>query len=163
MKKILFLFSFLFILFSCETEDSNVAEATAKLESKFAYFTGSVISYEDTNKNTIKVSDDKLMQVFKEFVKENKLNIEPLYHKIETIDGKEYLRFYSKGNYVSTVDLLETNTNQSKTTGKTVCTSVACASGGGCIPNGDYCTVCTPPNVQPGSGLTGDCTRTTSN
>ncbi len=162
MKKIFFLFSFLFVLFSCETDEKNLVDATAKLDAKFASFTGSIISYEDNDKNVVKVSDGKLMQVFKKFVADNKLNLEPLHYKIETIDDKEYLRVYSKNNYVSTVDLIKTDSNR-RATGKTVCTSIACASGGGCVPNGDYCTKCVPSGVQEGSGLTGDCTRSTSN
>ena len=96
MKKIFFLFSFLFVLFSCETDEKNLVDATAKLDAKFASFTGSIISYEDNDKNVVKVSDGKLMQVFKKFVADNKLNLEPLHYKIETIDDKEYLRVYSK-------------------------------------------------------------------
>ena len=58
--------------------------------------------------------------------------------------------------------MIKTDSNR-RATGKTVCTSIACASGGGCVPNGDYCTKCVPSGVQEGSGLTGDCTRSTSN
>lgn len=163
MKKFFFLFSFIFFLFSCHKEDSNKSVASAKLDSEFINFTGNVLSYENDEK-TISVSNSKLIETFKEFVAENNLKIEPLYHKIESIDGKNYLRIYSKDNYVSTVDLIKTNlTNRQITIGKTVCTSKICATGGGCIPNGDYCTEFIPPNTQPGSGITGDCSRSTSN
>jgi hypothetical protein len=42
---------------------------------------------------------------------------------------KKHLRFYYKDNYVLTIDLLELNSVDERVgTGKTVCTSQACAT-----------------------------------
>ena len=165
MKKSFYLLSLLFIIFSCENSETSNESAALKLDSDFTKLTGSVLSFTEQGVE-VTVSDSKLMSTFKNFVIQNDLDSEPLYHKIVSIDGKNYLRFYSKDNYVSTIDLIETNSETGKKIielGSTVCTSEACASGGGCVPNGDYCTACIPPNTQPGSGITGECKRSTSN
>ena len=84
--------------------------------------------------------------------------------KLKQLMVKKHLRFYYKDNYVLTIDLLELNSVDGRVgTGKTVYTSQACATWGGCVPNGNYCTPCVPPTVQTGSGLTGDYSPSTSN
>ncbi len=74
-------------------------------------------------------------------------------------NGKMFLRVYSSDNIVSTVQIsLNPDTGFVQTEG-TICESSACATGGGCLPDGDYCTECKP---LPNSEVKGDCKRTTS-
>ena len=87
--------------------------------------------------------------------------MEPKEIKIEDIDSEKYLRIYSNNDYVSTIALKLDNESTYMMTESTSCTSKDCASGGGCVPDGQYCTKCVKGESF-GSPIYGDCLRTTS-
>lgn len=64
------------------------------------------------------------------------------------------MRYFSENDIVSTIALIK-DENDQYITGRTICKSVWSASGGGCIPDGEYCTKCER------DGVLGDCERTT--
>lgn len=123
-------------------------------------FSNSEVGYSDSNKIVFNLSNKQILSSFKFYSKRNSLNIEPLNCKVEKIDGNNYLRFYNKDNSVSTIALLSNELGKVMI-GGTLCTSKDCASGGGCLPNGDYCTKCNTGSVL-GSPISGDCIRSTS-
>lgn len=158
MKKI-FLFSVFIAVFaiSCNSEEKEIIDSSAK--NNLERLNLSVIGIKKGDEITLNVSSNKLLEVFKEFSKTNELEINPLYSKIEKINGKDYLRFYNDDETVSTIELF-IDENNIVSTGSVVCTSTACASCCGCVPDGLYCTKCVPPEAGPlGSG---DCKRTTT-
>lgn len=149
---------FTVFFFSCEKEENinnpktenQFTEMNTFFESKVGRIDGEIIS--------ITVAEEDILSNAKKALKDTNLNLEPYKYEIFKDNNKNYLRILSKGNYVSTVELLKTP-GGGLFTGGTVCTSVACASGGGCVPDGLYCTKCTPEDPT----LAGDCTRSTSN
>jgi len=161
MKKIVFgLIVLAFAFVSCEQEDDKQIDQNAELKKEITFdqLTKSTIGFENEGKVQLGVSNNKVMETFKKFVKTNDLDIDPLSFEIISIDQKNYLRFYSEKNQVSTIELF-INSNKLIETGSTVCTSIACASGGGCIPYGSYCTECGPHGPD---GPKADCKRTTT-
>ncbi len=161
MKKVLMLFcAFTLVTFSCEQENSsqNSDEVELNKSISFENLTNSKIGVENKGKVELNVSDEKIMETFRNFVKINELELVPRSFEVVNIDNANYLRFYSDNNQVSTIALLK-NENGEFQTGTTVCTSVACASGGGCVPSGVYCTKCLPLGPD---GPSGDCKRTTT-
>jgi hypothetical protein len=158
MKKIICLLLLSFIFTSCLNDDSKVENYST--ETTLKNFTGSEIAIEEKDEIVLNVSYDKIMTSFKAFNKTMKLGLEPESFEIIKEDGKSYIRFYSKDNQVSTIALLKGD-NKRIIIGTTVCTSTACASGGGCIPDGLFCTKCRPEGTPP-KAPDGDCTRTTS-
>ncbi|RZK04295.1 MAG: hypothetical protein EOO46_16910 [Flavobacterium sp.] len=159
------LFAIIFIvglLSSCDEEPSSGKQDQRiglKLQ-KMSSFTDAEIGILENKQLKILVSKNQILSYAKEALRDTKLNLTPIDYKIIEDNNKNYIRVFSKNNYVSTAELI-INENGVLKVGKTVCTSTACASGGGCIPNGSYCTACTPPN-SPGLPGSGDCTRTTT-
>jgi hypothetical protein len=108
----------------------------------------------------VTISEKSLLNSFNAFSKKNQLNKYALSFEVLKIDGKFFLRFHNQDESSSTIELIgnegyskPSNTlTMSFETGETVCTSAACASCCGCVPDGDYCTECTK----------GGCSRTTS-
>tara|TARA_R110002051_G_C8500837_1_gene464737 strand:- start:137 stop:643 length:507 start_codon:yes stop_codon:yes gene_type:complete len=162
MKKCFYLLVLSLVFTSCQTEDTNSDSNSLELKADFEFKTlvGSKIATEKNGKIILNVSDERILETFKKFNTTNNLQLEPKSFKVINVDGNNYIRFYNKNNQVSTISLIKGNDNY-YTTGSTVCTSTACASGGGCIPNGDYCTKCRPEGTPPGSPDR-DCTRTTT-
>ncbi|MDG5490735.1 hypothetical protein [Psychroserpens sp. SPM9] len=151
-----------FLLFSCGKEDDSriSTESSVKEELSFKRLTNSKIGYEKDGKVKLDVSDEKIMASFRKYIAIADLEIEPQYCKVITIHSKNYLRFYGKDMQVSTIALIKNSDNEYRT-GNTVCTSTACASCCGCLPDGDYCTKCTRYQSLPG-GPTNDCKRSTT-
>lgn len=140
-----------------EGENSNSGNVELK---KMESFEDAEIGILEGKKMNIMVSKKQLLDYAEETLKDTKLNLRPYDYKIIEENNTKYLRIYSNNNYVSTVELLVSEGGVLKTA-KTVCTSTSCASGGGCLPNGDYCSPCSPPNA-PGLPGSGDCIRTSS-
>lgn len=155
-KHILFLSLLtLFLIISCENESNEIVLNSNK-ETFFNTEIGKITNTNGKGTYNITESKEKLFKNFKIALKETGLNLEPIDFYVFEDNNKNYLRVLSKKDYVTTVELIPSN--NTFRTGTTSCTSIACASGGGCVPNGDYCTQCTPSDP----GLAGDCTRTTS-
>lgn len=145
---------------SCESGNPDIekSESLDEINSNaLKDFTNSKIAEKADGKIKFLFSDNAILTSAKTFSEEYKLGFEPQSVAVEIINNKPYLRIYSKDDYVSTVELLLDNKSSTYTTGETVCTTNACSSGGGCVPNGQYCTACA---VGPGN-LPGDCLRTT--
>lgn len=162
MKKINIIFIALFsiILFSCESDKTeNKKETKIEAPKQMKSLTNSQIGSEENGKLKLFFNEEQLLQVAREFILLNDLDIEPEYVNILEIDQKKYLRIYSKNDFVSTVELLLNTSTSTYWTGNTVCTSSQCASEGGCLPNGDYCTEC---RTGVDGNLKGDCKRSTA-
>jgi hypothetical protein len=144
---------------SCINEEQNRIDEQNK--SFMEKFSKSEVGYSDSEKIIFNPSNEQILTSFKSYAKKNSLEIEPLTFKVEKIDNKDYLRFYNKDNSVSTIALI-VNESGKVMLGGTVCTSVDCASGGGCVPSGDYCTKCVTGTIL-GQTQYGDCKRSTSN
>ncbi len=158
MKAIKTLFIALALLIlSCDKQDKSNVD----LETNFTFkiLTDSKIGVEKDGEFKLNVSNDVIMETFKQFVSVNGLKLQPLSLEVITIDNNKYLRFYNENDKVSTIELIKDENGQYRT-GNTVCTSSACSSGGGCIPNGLYCTKCQPQG--PNSPVSGDCKRVTT-
>lgn len=160
MKKMMILCcALIFVLISCEQEE-RILESTnsVTLDKKlnFEKLANSIIGYEKNGSIELGVSEERIIATFKKFAEMHSPDINPQSFRVINIDNEYYLRFYSDGNIVSTIALLK-NEDGFYQTGGTVCQSAACASGRGCVPNGQYCTECTRSN-----GLPGDCKRTTT-
>lgn len=148
-------------LISCQTEDKNqeISESNHDAPFEFKNFTNSNVGFDKDNEVELNVSYEKIVNTFNEFSDKFKLGLEAKNFKVITIENNKYIRFFNKDNTVSTVELIK-DENNVYSTGSTVCTSTSCASGGGCVPNGVYCTPCQP--YGPDSPITGDCIRTTT-
>ena len=160
--KTLFSLGILLIIISCSNqssvEDQELFRSSKKSEFKFESLTNSPIGELVDGKIKIEVSKAQILNAFENFISQNHLeNEKPLDVKVITLDNKKYLRIYSEKNEVSTLELIAEN--NVLRTGSTVCTSTACASGGGCVPDGQYCTEC---RTGVNGSLKGDCTRTTT-
>lgn len=143
---------------SCEKEDNGVDVNTVEfeLDSTFKSLTNSKIGFEKDGEIVLGVSNGLIMKEFKKLVTKSGLELKLQSFEVVSIDNNKYLRFYSEGDNVSTIALIKDD-NGNYRTGSTVCKSKACASGGGCVPNGLYCTECKWPNGNPG-----DCERITT-
>lgn len=169
MRKSLFILLLFSFLFSCENENvkqenSSVVEvelARKNLSSNstaiynFDELTDSAIGYDDNGTIKLAVSNEKILETFFWFSKLHSSKLTPKSFEVIEIDGLNYLRFYSENDIVSTIALIK-NENDQYITGRTVCETVWCASGGGCIPDGVYCTKCV------NDGVRGDCKRSTT-
>lgn len=161
MSRIVFIILISIGLISCQTEDKNqeISESSLNTPFEFKNFTNSNVGFYKDNELVFNVSNEKIVNTFNEFSDKFKLGLEAYNFKVITIENNKYLRFFNKDNTVSTVELIK-DENNVYSTGSTVCTSTSCASGGGCVPNGVYCTQCQP--YGPDSPITGDCVRTTT-
>ena len=158
MKKIIYLLLLTFVFTACTNDDSKLENNIE--EFSFKEFTGSKIAYESKGELKLNVSKQQILKTFSNYSKKYGESLEPETFKIIKLDNKNYLRLYSKNSTVSTVALIKDSDNFYKT-GSTVCETKACASGGGCIPNGDYCTKCRPEGT-PTQAPDGDCKRTST-
>jgi len=163
MKKISLLFLMVFsliIITSCESdENKDSIRSTNEISSELKSLTNGEIGVKNNGKATLGVNEDEILKVAKEFMARTDLKLEPISAKIEFINDRTYLRIYSKEDYVSTVELTYNHSTGTYWTESTVCTSRVCASAGGCLPNGQYCTECRYGND---GNLKGDCSRSTS-
>lgn len=166
IEKNLIVFGFLFVTFllpSCNSENENSAnensanenskQISTKLEKMDSFFGSKIAVSKGTDLEVVVEKVDVLFYA-EEALKDTGFNLKPKDFKIIDQNNKKYLRIYSNDDYVSTVELILEN--GSYKIAKTVCTSKVCASGGGCIPNGDYCTACEYAKGTPST----DCTRT---
>lgn len=174
MKKqsimLLLLVSFTFGVFvsSCSSDENsneyNVGDknflTTENVELNFVSVLNNKIGHREGNNIVLDVSFERVIATFKKESDLEGLNLEVLYFNVEKIDGKDYLRFHCDNNIVSTIELFSDEYGK-VTTGSTKCTSSSCATGGGCIPDGSYCTKCMPEGVGP-KHPGGDCLRTTT-
>lgn len=160
-KNIILICVLAFISLSCEQEVNNEKiNESLELNKNFSFerLANSPIGIEKNGKIELGVPDEKIMETFKEYAKMHSPDINPKSFEIINLDNAFYLRFYSDKNIVSTIALLKDESNQYMT-GGTVCETVACASGGGCVPQGAYCTECRPNGPD---NPKGDCKRTTT-
>lgn len=158
MKKVILFFILIFVA-SCNSEDKEITNTT-KSNNHIERLNLSTIGTKKGDDIVLNISKDMLLEVFRADSKRNMLEINPVSCKIEKINKKDYLRFYNEDDTVSTIELL-VDENGNVTTGSTICTSRACATGGGCVPNGQYCTKCVPDGAGP-QHPGGDCHRTTT-
>ncbi|MCO6163304.1 hypothetical protein [Flavobacterium sp. NRK F7] len=157
MKKTVIHYLFVLLLISCNSEENslqNLENSNQKMKSFFE----TIVAKTDGDKISLIVSQEELLESAKQSLKETDLELEPLSYEIFKDNNKNYLRIFSKNKYVTTIELVKVS-NSTYATGKTSCTSIACASGGGCVPNGNYCTECKSPDPS----TVGDCKRTTTN
>jgi len=163
MKNLIYLFCFVFLI-SCNTDnESNESDELFENNSKsFEELINTQIGSIEDNKISLDISDENLLESFRIHAKRR--NIDPENFKVVKIDLKWYLRFYNKDESVTTIALIKSKNPESGRIylGNTECTSSACSSGGGCVPDGLYCTECNPPSTHDDSGIKGDCSRTTS-
>ena len=150
MKKVILFFIVIFIA-SCQSEDREITDTTDS-SNKIESLNLSEIGTKKGNDIVLNVSKEMLLEVFRADSKRYMLEINPVSCKIEKINEKDYLRFYNEDDTVSTIELL-VDRNGNVTTGSTICTSKICATGGGCVPDGQYCTKCEAAGE--------DCLRTT--
>lgn len=175
-KKVLCLALFCFLLNSCSedifTDDFTVQDhqfddlTIQDHKPEVVKFHGSEIGMMENGKLVFNKSKKSILKSFQNLPGIAELKLTPERLEVVEIDGKSYLRIYSNNNYVSTTEIIMGDPNSKfhpiAEIGGTTCTSTDCASGGGCIPEGDYCTKCTTYNFM-GVPSTGDCTRSTSN
>lgn len=156
----------LMFLFSCNSDDKVKSEKLRDMS--FQDMMKTEIGLIKDGKVVLDIADSDLINKFQKYSNDFKLGVEPVSVEVVTIDSNHYLRFENTNNSVSTIALVKVQIpNERKLhvgveLGNTVCTSTDCASGGGCVPNGDYCTKCQKGSVM-GSPIYGDCTRSTSN
>lgn len=151
-------FTVLFI-YSCINDNGNSTQNNSKQSAnveKMDAFFGAKIAVNNSKDLKVVVSKQDILKYAEVALKDTKLNLIPQDYQIISENGKKYLRILSNDNYVSTVELTLEGNNYK--VANTVCTSTVCASGGGCIPDGNYCTPCKFSNGLPSS----DCTRTTT-
>lgn len=155
-------------MFSCSSEDREVNDIDATTSS-VSYLEKK--SFEDLmktevvgeiNNNSVYlyIPTDVLVEKFNNYNQKFKRNLLSKSANVLEIEDKKYLRFYSNGGKVSTLELI-VNENGKVLLGSTICESTACASGGGCVPDGLYCTSCKIPGAGP-QHPGGDCKRTTT-
>lgn len=156
MKKffLVLLISTIGIYFSCEQDSGSQNESDNRF---FGSEIGNFSSYSKISDLKITTSKKQILSNAKLALNETGLIIEPEDLHTFIDNGKFFLRIMSKDNYITTVEII--SVNGKAIIGETSCTSVACASGGGCVPDGLYCTKCNPTDPT----LVGDCKRTTSN
>ncbi len=154
MRKYIYLFFISLIFFSCEKENTNLETFN------FDSLTKSKIAVEKNGKLELNVKKENLLNAYKDFNETYGNDVKVKSFKLIEVDSKPYLRFFNEDETVSTIAINKTE-NGYYVTGTTVCKSKKCASGGGCIPNGEYCTKCRPEGTPPGAP-DGDCERTTS-
>ena len=172
MKKTFLFCAFLSLLFvSCDkdsdmNDDSVSVSKEIVLKSVFNSPIGELDS--ETGDFVLTATDESIKVAINSFIATDNAFIsknstgksEMSSYKIEKIDGDNYLRFYTSGDddLVTTIAIEYNSKSASFDTGGTSCTSRDCNSGGGCVPNGLYCTKC---QNGPFGGV-GDCTRTTT-
>lgn len=159
MKKLILFFTLVSLCFvSCQEESDNgnigIEESLAVI--KMESFTGSPIGIVENGEFKITVPDEEIMRAAKKFSDKFKLELNPISVKVIEIDQKKYIRVFSPDNYVTTIEII--SDGSSLKLGETLCSSTVCASGGGCVPDGQYCTKCLYAN----GANSGDCSRTTS-
>lgn len=169
MWKYLNLLCLFLFLFSCGDEDVKQEETNAVVTEmarknlssnstatySFDELTNSAIGYDNEGKVELGVTGQKIMETFILYSKFHNSELTPKSFEIIEIDELHYLRFFSEDDIVSTIALVK-DENDQYVTGRTICETVRCASGEGCIPDGEYCTKCEI------NGTLGDCKRTTS-
>lgn len=142
---------------ACQTEDNSKDSNSSELDSTFDFkeLTNSNIGIDKNGEIELKVSSSKIMETFINYNRIHNPELKPQSFEVVKLDDAHYLRFHSEHNLVSTIALIKDDANQ-YITGTTICETTACVSGGGCVPNGQYCTKCVMEN-----GLPDDCKRTT--
>lgn len=162
MKKLFFLMIMSLSLLSCSEDIQEKDQADLQLAEEFSGkdFIGSTVATLEKDKIKFRLNEVELLNSFNKYAKERNLNLNAISYGIIEADNNFYLRFYNDDNSVSTVALKRSgqfskshNGNELIETGNTVCTSKACATCCGCLPDGDYCTRCE---------MGEDCTRSTS-
>lgn len=156
--KLKFLMSVLFCttLISCGTVSTDQTPTESEI-AEMSDFTYTKIAIEENGVTKLLVTENSVLKSAKRFSKLIGQDTNPQSLIIETIGEKKYLRIINDDKTVSTVELMLDESNI-YTTGGTICRSNFNSSGGGCIPEGLYCTPLTPGK----NGTTGGCERTTT-
>lgn len=160
MKKIILMLSVVALaLTGCENDVNQEQTVDSKFEIKT--ITSTPIGVLDNGEFKLNVDEKELMVAAQNFSNKYEDGEKMMSYKVETIDGNLYLRFYGENETISTVAINRSiaKGGGSFDLGETVCKSTAYASGGGCVPNGEYCTPCRP-YINP--DRVGDCSRTTT-
>ncbi|ARN76858.1 hypothetical protein BST97_01940 [Nonlabens spongiae] len=161
MKKILSLIGIILIAASCERDnadsnESQIFERNLELKSVMNSKIGKIDSDGAIH---LTATDASIRIEAQKFLRKGDEKASLVEYHVEDIDGKSYLRWSGDNNKVATVALNVNPQNGDVSLGETVCESTRCASGGGCVPDGQYCTECRPYGP---SGVKGDCKRTTT-
>ena len=162
MKKILLLFGILIISLSCESDETNSDDSqmfTRNIELK-SMMKAQVGKIDNKGIIHLTATDASIRQQAQMFLRKSDENANLTEYHVESIDDKEYLRWSGDNGRVATVALIINPQNGDVSLGETVCESNACSDGGGCVPNGLYCTSCIPNPALP--NYKGDCKRTTT-
>jgi len=159
MRKILFILLVALIFQACEN-DNNTEDESVDFNLSFDKLTNSKVGQELNGEFVLGVSNKSLLSTYKKFATKFNSDIEVQSVAVITIDNKKYLRFYFDNGMISTIAIIK-DRNGLYHTGNTICESVDCASGGGCIPEGVYCTECKPNRPSQPISTKGDCKRTT--
>ncbi|SDB54614.1 hypothetical protein SAMN03097699_2042 [Flavobacteriaceae bacterium MAR_2010_188] len=166
-KHPLFLILSLALVFSCTDDVNNKRDHDMSIFSAKGY-TESKIAYSEDGEIKIAVDDNALLYAFNQYSETNRLGEPADRYEVFAYEGENFIRFFHKDGSMSTTALIPANENMKTSgnmiymTGCTTCTSSDCNSGGGCVPNGCYCTPCKPPSLPPGNPYEGDCLRSTS-
>ncbi|MEO0468643.1 MAG: hypothetical protein AAF206_03410 [Bacteroidota bacterium] len=154
-KSIYLLLAMIFTLVACQQEQLDIPTESDSI------FNSQVANVVD-GKLKLSIEQGAILAAAQEIDVVQTLQLVPHDAKIEEIDGKHYLRIYSSEDYVSTIELIADPSNPlSFVAAEVVCSSSDCASGGGCIPDGQYCTKCITGQDWWGNDIIGDCHRTT--
>lgn len=160
LKQLILLLCFLFLLVSCTSEESVVPNSDFAVEDVvLKSFVNTTMAARVDGKIALLASKESILNAAKNYSNKYRLGIEPIDMKVLELDDKAYLRIMSKDGKVSTIELTYYKDKGTYQTGSTLCTSSDCSEGGGCLPNGQYCTKCRPNPSMP--DYKGDCTRTT--
>jgi hypothetical protein len=155
----------MFLIVSCTSDKATNKELLSK---SFQDLMNLEIGKLIDDEIVLDIRNQDLMEKFQDYTDRIKLDVKPTNVEILTLDSNHYLRFQNSNNSFSTIALITVfYPNLEKPyigveLGSTICTSLICAGGGGCLPNGDYCTQC-EKDADSDVPTDSKCTRSTSN
>ncbi|MEO0468642.1 MAG: hypothetical protein AAF206_03405 [Bacteroidota bacterium] len=154
-KSIYLLVAMLFTLVACQQEQLDVPTEPGNI------FQSQLAKMVD-GKLKLTIEQGAILAAAQEIDVVQRLQLIPQEAKITEIDGKHYLRIFSSEDYISTMELIADPASPlGFVAADVICSSSDCASGGGCIPDGQYCTKCVVGQDWWGNDKYGDCDRTT--
>lgn len=145
---------------SCTNQESVVPNSDFAVEDVvLKSFVNTTMAARIDGKIALLASKESIINAAKNYSNKYRLGIEPIDMKVLELDDKAYLRIMSKDGKASTIELTYNKDKGTYQTRSTLCTSSDCSEGGGCLPNGQYCTKCTSsPSI---TDYKGGCTRST--
>lgn len=148
------------MLISCSDENESVNEKN-NVEFTMKTLAYAPIGVKENGNFKLIATSENILKAAKAGISSDDSKFEPISHKIFEQNDKRFLRVYGKNNEVSTIEIgFNPKTGNFRTLG-TLCKTTDCANGGGCVPDGLYCTPCIK---NPGAEipLEGDCSRETT-